>query len=222
MSNDIPNRLNKASRRKHAFFWWFKCDLICQWIQRFYLCDEGNPINPRFRKISAYFYIYLTQIYPQKLWKFRYTSWLNHINSWHSGTVQWNEELLPASQKHKHRKCGVWLPATSVNVRNTSDTKWQWLYINQKYNKRRKEIVIWKGCQHVKKSHHNRPAAQVKIDGQLSVYKFCSFFTMMASSNGNIFRVTVPLCGEFTGLRWIPRTKASDTELWRFLWSAPN
>ena len=32
----------------------------------------------------------------------------------------------------------------------------------------------------------------------------------MTSSNGNIFRVTGHLCGEFTGLRWIPRTKASD------------
>ena len=28
--------------------------------------------------------------------------------------------------------------------------------------------------------------------------------------NGNIFRVTGPLCGEFTGHRWIPRTKARD------------
>ena len=43
---------------------------------------------------------------------------------------------------------------------------------------------------------------------------------MMTSSNGNIFRVTGPLCGEFTGHRWIPRTKASDAELWCFLWSA--
>ena len=31
-----------------------------------------------------------------------------------------------------------------------------------------------------------------------------------------------PLCGEFTGDRWILRTKASDSELWCFLWSAPN
>ena len=30
------------------------------------------------------------------------------------------------------------------------------------------------------------------------------------------------LCGEFTGHRWIPRTKASDAELWCFLWSAPG
>ena len=42
---------------------------------------------------------------------------------------------------------------------------------------------------------------------------------MMTSSNGNIFRVTGLLCGEFTGHRWIPRTKASDAELRCFLWS---
>ena len=35
---------------------------------------------------------------------------------------------------------------------------------------------------------------------------------MKTSSNGNIFRVTGHLCGEFTGHRWIPRTTASDTE----------
>ena len=40
---------------------------------------------------------------------------------------------------------------------------------------------------------------------------------MMTSSNGNIFRVTGHLCGEFTGPRWIPHTKASDAELWCFL-----
>ena len=45
---------------------------------------------------------------------------------------------------------------------------------------------------------------------------------LMASSNGNFFRVTGHLCGEFTGLRWISRTKARDAELWCFLWSAPE
>ena len=43
---------------------------------------------------------------------------------------------------------------------------------------------------------------------------------MMTSSNGNIFRVTGHLCGEFTGPRRIPHTKASEAELWCFLWSA--
>ena len=33
-------------------------------------------------------------------------------------------------------------------------------------------------------------------------------FAMMTSSNGNMFRVTGPLGGEFTGPRWIPLTKA--------------
>ena len=36
----------------------------------------------------------------------------------------------------------------------------------------------------------------------------------MMSSNGNVFHITGPLWGEFTGDRWIPLTKASDTELW--------
>ena len=42
--------------------------------------------------------------------------------------------------------------------------------------------------------------------------------SMMTSSNGNIFRVIGPLWGESTGHRWIPLTKASDAELWCFLW----
>ena len=47
-------------------------------------------------------------------------------------------------------------------------------------------------------------------------------FSMMTSSNGNIFRVTDPLRGEFTGHRLIPRTKASGEELWCFLSSVPE
>ena len=45
---------------------------------------------------------------------------------------------------------------------------------------------------------------------------------LIMSSNKNIFRVIGPLCGEFTGHRWIPLRKASDAELWCFLWSAPE
>ena len=45
---------------------------------------------------------------------------------------------------------------------------------------------------------------------------------MMTSPNGNIFRVTGHLCGEFPGPPWIPHTKASDAELWCFLWSGPE
>ena len=46
--------------------------------------------------------------------------------------------------------------------------------------------------------------------------------TRMTSPHGNIFWVTGHLCGEFTGDRWITRTKASDADLWCFLWSAPK
>ena len=49
-----------------------------------------------------------------------------------------------------------------------------------------------------------------------------SLIGMMTSPNGNIFRVTGHLCGEFTGHRWIPHTKVSDAELWCFLWSVPE
>ena len=41
--------------------------------------------------------------------------------------------------------------------------------------------------------------------GSLSRHDISIF--MMTSSNGNIFRVTGHLCGEFTGPRWIPHTK---------------
>ena len=40
---------------------------------------------------------------------------------------------------------------------------------------------------------------------------------MLTSSNGNMFPVTGPLCGEFTGHRGIPCTKASEAELWCFV-----
>ena len=36
------------------------------------------------------------------------------------------------------------------------------------------------------------------------------------------FRVTGPLWGESADHLWIPLTKASDAELWYFLWSAPE
>ena len=51
-----------------------------------------------------------------------------------------------------------------------------------------------------------------KIAGMTNIVQYL----MMTSSNGNIFRVTGHLCGEFTGPRLIPRTKASDADLWFF------
>ena len=60
----------------------------------------------------------------------------------------------------------------------------------------------------------------LKQTGLITEFKAAE--SMMTSSNGNIFRVTGHLCGEFTGRRWIPHTKASDPELWCFLLSAPG
>ena len=37
---------------------------------------------------------------------------------------------------------------------------------------------------------------------------------MMTPSNGKIFHVAGPLCGEFTGHRRIPFTRASDADIW--------
>ena len=56
------------------------------------------------------------------------------------------------------------------------------------------------------------PQNNIKSGGQI---------LMMASSNGNTSRVTGPLCGEFTGHRWITLIKTSDAELWYFLWFTP-
>ena len=84
--------------------------------------------------------------------------------------------------------------------------------------------AIWsKGCT---QDFRDKSLAYYFIRWKQHVYSYC-FVTSGTNwndhddvINGNIFRVTGHLCGEFTGDRWIPRTKASDAELWRFLWSA--
>ena len=60
-----------------------------------------------------------------------------------------------------------------------------------------------------------------ELDRGLQWYIHRLVLLMMTSSNVSIFCVTGPLCGEFTGHRWIPHTKASNAELWCFLWSVP-
>ena len=52
----------------------------------------------------------------------------------------------------------------------------------------------------------------IKIDEFL-----CFPRTWWSHLRQNIFRFTGHLCGEFTGHRWIPHTKASYAELWCFL-----
>ena len=57
---------------------------------------------------------------------------------------------------------------------------------------------------------------------QHCIYSGASGCIMMTSSKENIFRVTGPLSEEFTGQRWIPLIKASDTERLCLFWSAPE
>ena len=69
-------------------------------------------------------------------------------------------------------------------------------------------------------SYISQPLKNLVPPGGISIKRWSSF--IMTSSNGNIFCITGPLCREFTGHRWIPLTKASDVELWCFLWSGPE
>ena len=50
----------------------------------------------------------------------------------------------------------------------------------------------------------------------MSRYKVTPTIALMTSSNGNIFRVTLFLWGDFIGHRCILLTKARDGELWYF------
>ena len=67
----------------------------------------------------------------------------------------------------------------------------------------------------VEADHLGNSGQQSVNIGNLALFELCMIH-MMTSSNGNIFRVTGHLCGEFTGPRWIPHTKASDAELLMF------
>ena len=56
----------------------------------------------------------------------------------------------------------------------------------------------------------------------------CAMYTCLYASMSRwrhqkeTFSELLALWGESTGDRWIPLTKASDAELWCFLWSAPE
>ena len=63
---------------------------------------------------------------------------------------------------------------------------------------------------------------QAKVKLGWIINKLENLVIVMTSSNGNIFRVSGPLWGEYTCHRWIPHTKASDAELWWFLRYAPE
>ena len=69
----------------------------------------------------------------------------------------------------------------------------------------------------LKKIYTQQIVARLSVDScgqsRLQAFHLPSSWSMMTSSNWNIFRVTSLFAG-------IPRTRASEAELWCFLWSA--
>ena len=92
------------------------------------------------------------------------------------------------------KKCCPDLPLKSLSGLTVKSTVMVWCYITS-------------GAEWIfrrwKKSTISRNSNMFVIHGPIQI----TWWRMMTSSNGNIFRVTGPLCGEFTGLRWIPRTE---------------
>ena len=65
-----------------------------------------------------------------------------------------------------------------------------------------KNLFIWQMTPHISLLEEGLPLYFGKNYTTVTIYKtvwYCCSLSMMTSSNGNIFRVTGPLCGEFTG-----------------------
>ena len=98
-------------------------------------------------------------------------------------------------------------------------SKFRWMFPESNHYERGNKLTLICLGNEFDPEHVCRAIDYHDIETHLPVMGHC---IMMTSPSGNIFRVTGPLCGEFTGHRWIPFTKASDAELWCFLWSAPE
>ena len=79
-----------------------------------------------------------------------------------------------------------------------------------------KSLIIWTW-----KTGLVMSATPAKSMVKRHIHGFKSIYSSLRRrhQNGNVFRVTGLLCGEFLGHRWIPRPKVGDAELWCFLWS---
>ena len=97
--------------------------------------------------------------------------------------LRWPEHTLQSYMRSSHRR--VWY---------TQDMFMMRVYIGNIWLR----IMLWSGC------HADRSRLWS------ASYRH-SVVIMVTSSNGNIFRVTCPLCGEFTGDRWFPRPQRPVT-----------
>ena len=129
-----------------------------------------------------------------------------HWPLWAESTDEW---WVPLTKGQQRRKC-FHLMASSCKTKQNIIQSLTVYYITAMISLMSTRSVGYLGCQF--------QGLSVCIH---SVKWSVLYFSMMTSSDGNIFRVTGFLCGEFTGHWWIPLLKASDAELWCFLWSAP-
>ena len=106
------------------------------------------------------------------------------------------------------------------------------------YSKTNNKKTNYKNPINIQNTHQHKNPINIKNTRQISSDMFAKSaiqmtqistpipldisYSMMTSSNGNLFRVSGPLWGQSTGHRWISFTNASDAELWCFLWSAPE
>ena len=93
------------------------------------------------------------------------------------------------------------------------ENKLQWILIQntKKYSRQ----CIWK-CRRQHGDHDRGPLQKRWYTRNWYLTEIPCIIPMMTSSDGNMFRVTGPLCDEFTGDGWIPLTKASDADILMF------
>ena len=104
----------------------------------------------------------------------------------------------PVNSLHKGPGTQKVFPFDDVIMINSA---WQWLSVSMD---RQRKATVWI-CVLFELLYIFYSTGGVLSNSQIVV--------MMTSSNGDIFRVTGHLCGEFIGHWWIPHTKARDTEL---------
>ena len=108
-------------------------------------------------------------------------------------SAQWAYELTPLLDGHRSQDTRTWLYMSI----------WPIVQIVFMLNEGQLGKVLWESGE----------GTAIVIVCDISAFEFLQKLwivpnqrvIMMTSSNGNIFRVTGHLCGEFTGPRWIPR-----------------
>ena len=122
---------------------------------------------------------------------------------------------VQASQTSGLRQKPRYMALSNIHIGSENSLEWgSWDFVDVL-----NILQEWPNCVIV--AQHTMPSWEY-IGKTYGIWQFEAGCHMIRSSNGNIFRVTGPLYGEFTSHRWIPLTKARDARLWGFVWSAPE